>query len=250
LSIRNKIALFIIVSAVLFSAILFIVTRALLNQTFEEFLLNQGKIIGTDVSVFVSQKLVPDNSKVLKRQILKYLEYSYIEYIIVEDSIRQITLNTFEGDVPPELIGANNTSNLKETNNIEMVSLAISNQLIKVYDILTPINKGQQGFVRVGIRKNSIDKNVWNILFFIGIVVVGGIIFCLTIAFFFLTLQISKPVLYLTKAAEEISLGNLESSVEINVKNELRGLATAIDRMRESLRKSIEKMRTRPANRF
>ena len=131
-----------------------------------------------------------------------------------------------------------------------MVTLVVTNEIITVYDILTPVNKGQQGFVRVGIRKSYLDKNIWYILLFIGIVVIGGIIFCLTIAFFILTLQITKPVLYLTKAAEEISLGNLENSIEINVKNELQGLTTAIDRMRESLRTSIEKMKTRPVNRF
>ena len=220
----------------MFSAILFIVTRTVLNRVFEEFLLNQGKIIGTDVSEFVSQKFFPDDSNELKRQILKYLSYSYIEYVIIEDSVRQITVKTFEGDIPPELIGANNFSNFEEENNIEMVTLVVNNEIITVYDILTPVNKGQQGFVRVGIRKSYLDKNIWYILLFIGIVVIGGIIFCLTIAFFILTLQITKPVLYLTKAAEEISLGNLENSIEINVKNELQGLTTAIDRMRESLR--------------
>ena len=169
MSIRNKITLFIIISAILFSAILFIVTRTVLNRVFEEFLLNQGKIIGTDVSEFVSQKFFPDDSNELKRHILKYLSYSYIEYVIIEDSVRQITVKTFEGDIPPELIGANNISNFEEENNIEMVTFVVNNEIITVYDILTPVNKGQQGFVRVGIRKSYLDKNIWDILLFIGI---------------------------------------------------------------------------------
>ncbi len=53
---------------------------------------------------------------------------------------------------------------------------------------------------------------------------------------------ISKPVVQLTKAADAISMGKIDTAIEVETKDEINELAQAIERMRKSLKKAMERL--------
>jgi HAMP domain-containing protein len=57
--------------------------------------------------------------------------------------------------------------------------------------------------------------------------------------------NLSRPILSLTAAADRISLGLLDTPVVATSKDELGELAEALERMRQSLKLSIERLRRR-----
>jgi len=54
---------------------------------------------------------------------------------------------------------------------------------------------------------------------------------------------IVKPIVYLTEVADRISLGDLETKIEIRSTDEVGMLAESFDRMQESLKAAIERLR-------
>lgn len=54
---------------------------------------------------------------------------------------------------------------------------------------------------------------------------------------------IVKPLIYLADVADRISLGDLDTRIEIHSSDEIGILAASLDRMRESLRAAIERLR-------
>jgi methyl-accepting chemotaxis protein len=57
--------------------------------------------------------------------------------------------------------------------------------------------------------------------------------------------RVTKPIMTLTKAAEQMSLGNLELKIDIRSKDEIGLLAQAITRMQTSLRMALDRLRQR-----
>ena len=53
---------------------------------------------------------------------------------------------------------------------------------------------------------------------------------------------ISKPVVELTKAADEISIGKIDTKISVKTQDEINELAQAIERMRMSLKKAMERL--------
>jgi HAMP domain-containing protein len=54
---------------------------------------------------------------------------------------------------------------------------------------------------------------------------------------------IVRPIVYLTQVADRISLGDLDTKIEIKSSDEVGMLAESLDRMQESLRAAIERLR-------
>ena len=54
---------------------------------------------------------------------------------------------------------------------------------------------------------------------------------------------IVKPIIHLTEVADRISLGDLDTKIEIRSSDEVGMLAESFDRMQESLRAAIERLR-------
>lgn len=58
---------------------------------------------------------------------------------------------------------------------------------------------------------------------------------------------VARPVLELSRAADQISLGDLDAKVGVRSRDEIGTLAESIERMRTSLKAAIERLRTRRA---
>jgi methyl-accepting chemotaxis protein PixJ len=59
--------------------------------------------------------------------------------------------------------------------------------------------------------------------------------------------RIVKPILHLSHAADQISLGELDAQIRVKSRDEIGTLAESIERMRTSLKAAIERMRARRA---
>ncbi len=250
-SLRVRITIFVVIGAVIFSGIIIAAIYYYLGKTLTDALIEQGRIVGMNISELAAEKLIVEDIVSLKMNIEKYRHYSNIEYIIIEDFDHQIKADTYNGDVPPELVGANSYDVSRNSDyHIELVSIDQEGSSQYIYDILVPIKEGLMGFARVGMKKSYVDSEIQKTLLYLGIIIIIGILLSIFVALIIITTQITRPVLYLTKAAENISMGNLDLSLEVKVKNELFTLASAIDRMRESLKTCLERMKTRPVSRF
>ena len=115
----------------------------------------------------------------------------------------------------------------------------------EVYDITYPIKDGLLGFVRVGLRKSFVDEQINRTLLYIGAVIAFGTLIIILVALAVITVQVTRPVIKLTEAANEISMGNFNTPIEVKAKNELQVLAVAIDRMKESLKTSLTRLKTK-----
>ncbi|RMF60310.1 MAG: HAMP domain-containing protein [Calditrichaeota bacterium] len=246
-NLRSKIAVFILVGAVIFSALIIFVTSYYLDRTLTESLINQGKIVGRSIAELAAVRIIEEDRSGLKKiiedfrsQVARGLLAN--EYILILDDQNNIIADTYNGNIPEELKKMSDNNDLaEELNQIQQIQVGDE----ELYDIQIPIKEGLLGFVRVGLKKSFVDSRVNSTLFYIAFIIALGTLAALISALIIITVQVTRPVTQLANAAQEISLGNFNTSVKINVQNELQILAAAIDRMRESLKTSLEKLKTR-----
>jgi nitrate/nitrite-specific signal transduction histidine kinase len=116
---------------------------------------------------------------------------------------------------------------------------------MQLYDISQPIKEGLLGFVRIGLKKSYVDKKIKQTLIFLVLVFMIGTFLAITLTLFIITLQFSRPIAYLTEMAHRISMGDLSTRIKLKNRNEIGILGDAIERMRESLKTSIERLQGR-----
>jgi methyl-accepting chemotaxis protein len=85
---------------------------------------------------------------------------------------------------------------------------------------------------------NAIIRNTS--LFLIGLVVIAVVVG--TILARLIGLGISRPIAQLTQTATNVSLGELDRKIEVKSKGEIGELAAAIERMRTSLKMTIDRL--------
>jgi methyl-accepting chemotaxis protein len=88
---------------------------------------------------------------------------------------------------------------------------------------------------------NKLTKKIKIIVY-----IIMGITFIIIASIVFLySFKLSKRIKSLTDHVERISVGELDATIEIKVKDEIGDLAEAITRMQDSIRFSIEQLRSR-----
>ena len=245
-NLRTKIAIYILVGAVIFSSVIIFVTSYYLDKTLTESLINEGRIVGTSIAELTAVGIIEEDRIGLKKIIEDFKSgargYFADEYILILDADSNIIADTYNGNIPEVLQKMSDNSDLSDAP-YKVQQLMVADE--EIYDILIPIKEGLLGYVRIGLKKSFVDKRVNKTLMYIGIIISLGTFAAIVVALIIITVQVTRPVIHLANAAQEISLGNFNTSVNINVKNELQILAAAIDRMRESLKTSLEKLKTR-----
>ncbi len=243
ISLRWKIGAFILIGTFLFSLIILTITYRYVNKILTESLIEQGRIVAANISELAAEKLIEDDIVSLKSIIEKYKYYSNIQYILIEDFNNQIKTDTYNGDVPREIVEGHVFKEADDNKSYQVQKITIASENTRVYDILEPIKEGLLGFVRVGMRQSYVENHLKSTILFLGIVFLGGTFLAIILAIFIVTLQITRPISYLTDMAYKISMGDFNSPVRVAVKNEIGILSEAIERMRESLKTSIERLR-------
>ncbi|RMH95908.1 MAG: HAMP domain-containing protein [Calditrichaeota bacterium] len=211
---------------------------------------NQGRIVASSIAELAAEKLIEEDRVGLKKILEKYRYYLSNEYILIVDAEFTPVADTYNGDLPQELRDNSVYENYDFASGQEYIRQVMevsspAGETVEVYDLCYPIKEGLLGFVRVGLKKSFIDDHIRTTLLYIGIIVLIGTLAAILVALAIITYQVTRPVMQLAQAAEQISLGNFDVSAQIKVKNELQILAAAIERMRESLKTSLERLKTR-----
>ncbi|HQU71010.1 MAG: HAMP domain-containing protein [Calditrichaeota bacterium] len=245
MNLRVKIAIYILIGAILFSGLVIFVASFYLNRTLTDSLIMQGRIIAGSISELAAERLIEEDAVGLRKILENYRNYLSNEYVLIVDADYNVAAHTYTGDVPAELVDPSLYESLDFSEGQQFAQHEITVAGRDIYDITLPIKEGLLGYVRVGLRKAYVADQVRTPLLYIGLIIAIGTLAAIAVALMIITVQVTRPVLHLVDAAKEISMGNFDAPVEVKVKNELQMLGEAIDRMRESLKTSLERLKTR-----
>ena len=76
-------------------------------------------------------------------------------------------------------------------------------------------------------------------------IVLLGILFVLFVCIYFYARSVIRPIRYLSEVADRISMGELDTPIEIKAKGEVGVLAESIERMQMSVKAAIERLQKR-----
>lgn len=76
-------------------------------------------------------------------------------------------------------------------------------------------------------------------------IVVLGVILILLVRIFFYARSVIKPILHLAEVADKISMGELDTPINVKAKGEVAVLADSIERMQTSVKAAIERLQKR-----
>jgi len=244
-SLRLRIAIFILVGTLLFSCVILYTTYQYVNRTLTESLIEQGRLLAANIAEIAAEKIIEEDFVELKSLVEKYKYYSTIEYILIEDYSGQIKTDTYNGIVPNEISAGHPETRFEAEQEYDVKMIRVTSQHTQVYDIKQAVKEGLLGYVRVGMKKSFVDDKIKETIIYLGIVFLIGTFLAITLTVFIITLQFSRPIAHLTEMAHKISMGDFNKPVRVQVKNEIGILAEAIERMRESLKSSIERLKSR-----
>jgi HAMP domain-containing protein len=218
---------------------------ALRTQTIlGEQMIARGRAIAVSIAQNSSELILEDSDVELRNLAMESKSFESVNYVLIEDEEHNIIADTFNGNVPKELRGLVVINEEDAASGIPRDTVLSVSGVGGVYEITTPIDNGEFGFVRVGMDKNYVDNIIDNtiryIMIFLGIAVLFAIF-----ASFMLANYITKPIIYLTDLANKISLGEFDTVIKVKSNDEIGDLGISIERMRESLKAAIDRLRKR-----
>lgn len=157
---------------------------------------------------------------------------SEVRYVLVMNSRGQVMVHTFSNGFPYHLLAQNP---IPATRTSLSQNVAFQSNEGKIHDVLYPIEQGELGFVRIGLR----DEQVQTILLahMKKLAGIGGLIGVLTLMLVvWLTGHLTRPLQNLTRIAESIAQGRLPQTVSIATKDEIGRLGSSINIMLRHLR--------------
>lgn len=237
LSIRWKIIGILIFSNIFLGLIILFVINNQVSKTLETELIERGRSIGAGMGRVAAPNILEQDVVALKQIITDALSFESVEYILIQDYDQSYLTDTYNGLIPEELTSRNVESN---ENPVELIQFNDDGR--KCYDIVVPVEEGDLGYIRVGMMESYISNKVSAtnnfIILSILVVTLAGILVT-----YFLANRIIKPILYLTSRANEISTGKLEEKVKVSTNDEIKDLAEAVERLRESLNMALERLK-------
>jgi two-component system, cell cycle sensor histidine kinase and response regulator CckA len=179
---------------------------------------------------------VAGNSLALHALVAKYALFEEVAYAFVEDGTGKVLAHSL-GAFPAELKNVLSAGGLRQT-----LHRSLSFRGREVYETRVPILEGQVGAVHVGIWGDAVEGEIraaiLPLLGLIGVVLVAGVALALFVAG-----GISRPIRRLTRSAETMSRGDLETPVAIHSRDEIGELADSLERMRASLKAAMARLR-------
>jgi HAMP domain-containing protein len=191
--------------------------------------------IANNLSDAAAGPIVAKNSLALYAITTKYTLLDGVAYTYVENGQGEILAHTL-GTFPPELRQELPAAGARQVQRRE-----ISLQGKEVYETSVPILEGQLGTVRVGFWQESIEKEVQRALMPL-ITIVAAVPLVGALLAFLLAHWIVRPIVGLTRIADKVTMGDLETSVSgecVRSRDEIGDLARSLERMRSSLKAAM-----------
>jgi HAMP domain-containing protein len=207
----------------------------LTNNILRDQLDKRALIMATNLSDAAAGHIAARNLLALHALARKYTLFDDVAYAFIEDGKREIVAHTL-GNLPAEL-----RQGLAGGEQRQAYRRELSLQGKTVYETSVPVLEGQAGTVHVGIWADAVENEIQGaVLRLIGIIALVPLVGALLS--FLLAHWIVRPIVGLTKIADQVTMGDLETSVTGNcVKShdEIGDLARSLERMRSSLKAAM-----------
>lgn len=249
-SLKTKFTLYLVFGSVFIGAVILFVVQKVVYESLKNELISRGEAIGESLAKS-SASLISENDKVLLTQkVNDVTEFDAVSYVIIENDTNSILSDSFGLNTPDALknIKRQVSIGLQDQKADTLVSFSFQGENFTVYETLSPVEEGIVGYIRIGMLKSYIDSEINKTIIWVLIAIGGSIILSLILAYLLVN-SITKPIVFLTESADKISMGSLSSNVQIDRKDEIGDLGDAIERMRESLKAAIERLRKRQSMR-
>ncbi len=239
ISLRWKISGILVLSNLILGLIIVLIVNRTVSENLSKELIERGRTIALNLAQYSAEQILDEDVVGLRQLITGSLSFESVEYILIQTSEDSILVDTYNGDIPPELLGKSKEGiNLEESPEL----VYISRVDIECFDIWQPVEEGYLGYIRIGMKKDYIDQSVYQTNLIL-ISAIFGITLLGILVVLFLANRIIKPILYLTARADDISKGELEEKVRVNTNDEIESLAQALERLRESVKIALDRLK-------
>jgi HAMP domain-containing protein len=208
---------------------------ALTGRTLRHELDRRSLIVAQNFSDAAAGYVAGRNTLALHALAAKYTLLDGVAYAYVEDGQGEILAQTF-GAFPDELQLASTPAAMRQTQRRELRWTGRS-----VYETSVPVLEGQIGKVHVGFWADRLHEEIQRALMPI-IAAVAIVPFAGALLSFLLAHWIVRPIVGLTRIADKVTMGDLETSVGgdcVSARDEIGDLARALERMRSSLKAAM-----------
>lgn len=243
-TLRAKFIFWICLLFILMGAFIFISLSIILPMKITVQILKRDINIAQYLSREIQEPLLTNN-KLALRLLLKDRQQGLedIMYIFIRARDGRIIASTFYKGFPRGLLGINKAAS--EVKEPDGEAYRIEKFLVKgkrVYDIATPLLKGELGSLHVGVSLESSKTEIATfskIKYYVAIVIfiglgVGILIFAL------LGIFLSNRIIKLKNFAASVGKGNLDEKIDIKSEDELGSMATSFNEMARSLKEKVE----------
>ncbi len=239
LSIRWKIiGIFVIGNFVLGIVLVLLVSRTV-EESLQKELIERGRTIGLNLAANCGDLILENDLPGLRHLISSNMNFESLDYILILDSEGKIVGDNFNGQVPKSL-QISDISTINNSAHSEMKEIPELHST--VYDIWVPIEEGFIGFVRIGMATAYVQSTV-NATIRLIIITILAVTLVGIVPIIFLAERLIRPIIYLTRRADEISSGKLEQAIEVKTGDEIERLAQALERLRESVKIALDRLK-------
>ena len=239
ISLRWKISGILLITNLLIGAFLIFFISGQVRQNLGTELIAKGRIIAKDLAHFLVEQIYSEDRAGLNELISGSISYESVEYVLIQKADMTILADTYNGQVPQLLID----QKIPEMGEEAKPTLVKLQDDSRVFDIWQPVEDGDLGYIRVGIRQDYVRK----IIFKTAVRVISIIVLTILLAWLVIILLISKyiiqPLMYLTNSADRISQGKLDQKVSLKTNDEIEQLANALERLRESVKIALSRLK-------
>lgn len=237
ISLRWKLAGILLLSNFLLGILLVFIVNYTVTESLEKELIERGRTIAKDIAQYSAPQILDEDKIALKEIVTSSLSSESVEYIIIHNYDLQILTDTYNNQVPVEIAQKNIIEEIVKPEIINIPTMDL-----KCYDIIVPVEDGDLGYIRVGMKIDYIENKVASTISFIIYTIIAVTLIGILLTYF-LANRIIKPILYLTNRANEISKGQLEEKISVRTNDEINYLAEAVERLRESLNLALSKLK-------
>lgn len=249
LSLRWKVPIVIVSGALIIGVGLTLLVINLVSDSLKTELTERGKAIATTLSKQVERPLVGDDEVDIQNLVDISSQFTAVSYVYISDKNQKIPAQKFkigsynQRRVLEEEVITSAKQNYKiDLTLVQNVNEAGETADVENYEISTPIGEGVLGYAHVGMSRKYMDDIIRSTALLVGGVLALASILGMLVALY-LSNRVTGQLLYLTTAADKISMGDLESIVRVEARDEIGDLAQAIERLRESLKAAIERLK-------
>ena len=239
LSLRWNISGILVLSNLFLGLIIVFIVNQTVSENLSKELIERGRTIALNLAQYSAEQILEEDVVGLRQLITGSLSFESVAYILIQTEEDSILVDTYNGDIPQELL-----QKLKSSVDLEKPPelVYISESDMECFDIWEPVEEGYLGHIRIGMKKDYIDQSIYETNLIL-ISTIFGITLLGIIIVLFLANKIIKPILYLTARADDISKGELEEKVSVGTNDEIESLGQALERLRESVKIALDRLK-------